>query len=180
MSHLNPHHPSSTSNSRLSTLPSHLRQSSIPSSLSSTFAGSSSGAGGPSPALVARIKEKKAELERLRELRDLSAALAGQMERLKGRLEVLGNGTEAVAAVLANWHNVLRAISMASTKIPPPPPPTAETSQAEPEPARKQAEEASTPQLPQTLVRIPVALEGGTSGVRGGEGAGEGRGDTGA
>jgi DASH complex subunit DAD2 len=93
------------------------------------------GAGGQSthsPQLVTRINEKKIELENLRELRDLSAQLAGQMEMLEEKLGTLANGTEgtrscslsfwqpliitAVAAVLSNWHNVLRAIRMASSK----------------------------------------------------------------
>ncbi|KAH9435760.1 hypothetical protein MCOR02_004678 [Pyricularia oryzae] len=38
---------------------------------------------GQSPALVARVNEKKAELEHLKELRDLSAAVATQMEALE-------------------------------------------------------------------------------------------------
>lgn len=49
---------------------------------------------GPSPMLVARITEKKAELEHLRELRDLSAAVAGQMEALEQKLSTLSDGTE--------------------------------------------------------------------------------------
>lgn len=85
--------------------------------------------------LLARINEKKAELENLKELRDLSAGLAGQMQMLEEKLATLSDGTEgmqmiglvtlphlvlmlliAVALVLGNWHNVLRAISMASSK----------------------------------------------------------------
>lgn len=54
------------------------------------------------------------ELENLKQLRDLSAGLAGQMQQLEEKLATLSNGTEAVAAVLGNWHNVLRAIHMAS------------------------------------------------------------------
>ena len=50
--------------------------------------------GGPSPALVARINEKKAELENLKELRDLSAGLAGQMQMLEDKLATLSDGTE--------------------------------------------------------------------------------------
>lgn len=78
-----------------------------------------SGAGGSvgsgqSPALVARVNEKKAELENLRELRDLSAAVATQMEALEQKLGTLSDGTEAIALVLGNWHNVLQAINMAS------------------------------------------------------------------
>lgn len=85
-----------------------------------------------SPLLVARINEKKTELESLKELRDLSAGLAMQMQTLEEKLSTLSDGTEgesmissidnvtnlgsmlAVAAVLSNWHNVLRAINMAS------------------------------------------------------------------
>lgn len=84
-----------------------------------------------SSALQQRINEKKVELENLKQLRDLSAGLAGQMEQLEEKLGTLSNGTEgmqqsidwcrqcrssslAVAAVLSNWHNVLRAIHMAS------------------------------------------------------------------
>lgn len=67
-----------------------------------------------SSALQARINEKKGELESLRQLRDLSAGLAGQMQQLEEKLGTLSDGTEAVAAVMANWGSVLRAVSMAS------------------------------------------------------------------
>ncbi|KAG7129792.1 DASH complex subunit DAD2 like protein [Verticillium longisporum] len=100
--------------------------------------------GGPSPALVARIEEKKAELDNLKQLRDLSAAVASQMEALEQQLSTLSDGTEAIATVIGNWHNVLRAINMASTKIPmPKDDATDDTSE-------------SAPSLPQTLVRIPT------------------------
>jgi len=39
------------------------------------------------------------------------------MESLEQKLATLNDGTEAVAMVLSNWHNVLRAISMASCKF---------------------------------------------------------------
>ncbi len=103
-------------------LPSHLRQASTSGNSAST---------GQSPVLLARINEKKVELENLKQLRDLSAGLAGQMQMLEEKLSTLSDGTEgtkvsntyqqsinllAVATVLGNWHNVLRAISMASSK----------------------------------------------------------------
>jgi DASH complex subunit DAD2 len=55
-----------------------------------------SGLGGSqqSPALVARINEKKQELENLIALRELSAALASQMQQLEEKLETLTDGTE--------------------------------------------------------------------------------------
>lgn len=51
---------------------------------------------GQSPALLARVNEKKAELENLKELRDLSAAVAAQMEALEQKLSTLSSGTEGV------------------------------------------------------------------------------------
>lgn len=66
-------------------LPTHLRQAST--------AGNSAQAG-QSPILLARINEKKAELENLKQLRDLSAGLAGQMQMLEEKLATLSDGTE--------------------------------------------------------------------------------------
>ncbi|KAK3943494.1 DASH complex subunit DAD2 [Diplogelasinospora grovesii] len=124
---------------------SHMRQPSTSASASST---------GQSTALVARVNEKKAELENLKELRDLSAAVATQMEALEQKLATLSDGTEAIALVLGNWHNVLRAINMASAKLP--------------KPAADETPSDSVP-LPQTLVRIPTehapALQAHTEGA---------------
>ncbi|KAI9867187.1 MAG: hypothetical protein M1813_009465 [Trichoglossum hirsutum] len=111
-----------------------------------SISGSSSSAG-QSPALVARINEKKIELENLKQLRDLSAGLAGQMQMLEEKLATLADGTEAVAAVLSNWHNVLRAINMASSKLPKP---------QDPEDEHEEAKKEPEVPLPQTLVRIPT------------------------
>ena len=47
-----------------------------------------------SPLLVARINEKKVELEGLKQLRDLSAGLAMQMQTLEEKLSTLSDGTE--------------------------------------------------------------------------------------
>lgn len=68
-------------------------------------------------ALQARVKEKQAELNSLKELQALSASVADQMQMLEDKLSTLADGTEAVATVLANWHSVLRAIHMASCKF---------------------------------------------------------------
>ncbi|OCK83622.1 hypothetical protein K432DRAFT_290656 [Lepidopterella palustris CBS 459.81] len=118
-------------------LPSHLRHPSTSNAQSST---------GQSPVLIARINEKKAELANLKELQALSAGLADQMQMLEDKLATLSDGTEAIAAVLSNWHNVLRAINMASMKTPKP---KEEDDNAETKP------EPEVP-LPQTLVRIPT------------------------
>ncbi|KAI9711433.1 MAG: hypothetical protein M1812_007178 [Candelaria pacifica] len=124
-------------------LSSNLRHPSISTSQNST---------GQSPVLLARINEKKAELEDLKQLRDLSGGLAGQMQMLEEKLATLADGTEAVAAVLSNWHNVLRAIHMASMKIPKPKDAGGQESTTEQEVKKSQ----SDVQLPQTLVRIPT------------------------
>ncbi|KAB8075066.1 DASH complex subunit Dad2-domain-containing protein [Aspergillus leporis] len=69
-----------------------------------------------SSVLAARIASKKAELDNLKQLCEMSGALAMQMHSLEQKIGTLKDGTEAVACVLSNWDNVLRAISMASTK----------------------------------------------------------------
>ncbi|KAI0124920.1 DASH complex subunit Dad2-domain-containing protein [Xylariales sp. AK1849] len=122
-------------------LPGHLRQGSTTSNPGGQSVGQSS-------TLQARINEKKAELENLRELRGLSAAVANQMEALEQKLSTLSDGTEAIATVLANWHNVLRAINMASAKLPKPRDTTDDQAAI--------AEESPSVPLPQTLVRIPT------------------------
>jgi DASH complex subunit DAD2 len=158
-------------------LPSHLRQA---STTSGNLTGS---AAGQSPILLARINEKKAELENLKQLRDLSAGLAGQMQMLEEKLATLSDGTEgkstitvsdqkalgslisiAVATVLGNWHNVLRAISMASSKFQLNPFSRPKLIQPVKIPKAKDGEEGEDTKnkedtelaLPQTLVRIPT------------------------
>ncbi|KAF8544068.1 DASH complex subunit Dad2-domain-containing protein [Trichophaea hybrida] len=139
--------------SRYSIAPPHNRQSSLsggPPSLSASH---------QSPALVARIEEKKQELESLIALRDLSGNLASQMEQLEEKLSTLADGTEAVAAVLSNWQTVLRAISMASTAIPKPKKPAEDDPFTESVPKDENdgfpKNDEGLP-MPQTLVRIPV------------------------
>ena len=74
-------------------LPSHLRQGSTSKNLGASA--------GQSPILLARINEKKAELENLKQLRDLSAGLAGQMQMLEEKLSTLSDGTEGMEQVVA-------------------------------------------------------------------------------
>lgn len=51
-------------------------------------------------ALTMRIEAKKAELENLGQLRDLSSALASQMQALEAKLCTLKDGTEGMSANL--------------------------------------------------------------------------------
>ncbi|RKF73195.1 DASH complex subunit DAD2 [Golovinomyces cichoracearum] len=117
---------------------SHMRYDSTARNIAST---------GRSSILLARICEKESELENLRQLRDLSASLAGQMEILEEKLATLTDGTEVVATVLGNWQNVLQAINMASQKLQ-----KSYETQEVMTPEVLQTE----PELPQTLVRIPT------------------------
>jgi DASH complex subunit DAD2 len=50
-------------------------------------------------ALTMRIEAKKAELENLTQLRDLSNALASQMQALEAKLATLKDGTECMLMV---------------------------------------------------------------------------------
>ncbi|CAK4010152.1 dash complex subunit dad2 like [Lecanosticta acicola] len=123
--------------------PASTRQTILPSQ--HTRSGSALGLGSSNQsALQSRIQEKKVELESLKQLRDLSAGLAGQMQQLQEKLNTLSNGTEAVAAVMGNWNTVLRAVYMASQAIPKP--------SADGEKETEGDEQA----LPKTLVRIPI------------------------
>ena len=58
--------------------------------------GGSQASAAQSPMLVARINEKKAELENLKQLRDLSGGLATQMQALEEKLSTLSDGTEGL------------------------------------------------------------------------------------
>lgn len=58
--------------------------------------GALQGSAGQSPVLVVRINEKRAELENLKQLRDLSGGLAVQMQALEDKLSTLADGTEGL------------------------------------------------------------------------------------
>ncbi|KAL2434817.1 hypothetical protein ABEF95_008060 [Exophiala dermatitidis] len=106
--------------------------------------------------LQTRIAAKRAELENLQALRDLSANLATQLSTLEEKLGTLRDGSQSVALVLANWENVLRAINMAAMKVPKP----ADVDESETQDADAEGESrvtsGSAQDLPVPLVRIPV------------------------
>ena len=58
---------------------------------------------GQSPVLLARISEKKQELENLKQLRDLSGGLTAQMQALEEKLSTLSNGTEGTYPIDVIW-----------------------------------------------------------------------------
>ncbi|KAI1907201.1 DASH complex subunit dad2 [Ophidiomyces ophidiicola] len=119
--------------------------------------------------LAARVAAKRSELDDLKQLREVSGALATQMEALNQKLETLRDGAEgassiegllaltiyvayatAVACVMANWENVLRAINMASIKASQIPPVEAESA------SQADIPRAEPSVLPAPLVRIPA------------------------
>ncbi|KAL4946184.1 hypothetical protein BDV06DRAFT_151699 [Aspergillus oleicola] len=112
-----------------------------------------------SSALMARIASKRAELDNLIQLRDMSNGLAGQMEALQSKLATLKDGTEAVACILANWDNVLRTITMASTNLK-----TSKETVKQELSAEDQDDVPVKSPLPATLVRIPAAQQNTPSG----------------
>jgi DASH complex subunit DAD2 len=70
-------------------IPSHIRNPSL-----------SQNAANQSPALLARVNEKKTELANLKELQALSASVADQMQMLEDKLSKLADGTEGAAGML--------------------------------------------------------------------------------
>ncbi|RVD81223.1 uncharacterized protein DFL_009097 [Arthrobotrys flagrans] len=138
----------------------HFRQSSVGPGFQLAFGGTGvgGGTGAQQPQLISRINEKKIELENLKQLRDLSANLAKQLGELEAKLGTLSDGTEVVATVLANWHNVLRAISLASAHLQQPPKLPEETSTNEDKMEEDDQETQEKQIYPEMLVRIPTQL----------------------
>jgi DASH complex subunit DAD2 len=116
---------------------------------SQSLRGSSSTQSQPAQSLLqARIAQKRAELDSLKQLRDLSANLTAQLEQLETKLSQLNDGAQSVALVLANWENVLSVIRMAGMK----------TGDVVAEKAGERSPEKETEEqkLPVPLVRIPM------------------------
>lgn len=78
----------------------------------------SSASANPGTSLLAsRVAEKKRELASLLQLQQLSSDLVNDLESLASHAGSLADGTEAVAAVMKNWGNITRALSLASTNL---------------------------------------------------------------
>ncbi len=82
----------------------HLRQTSV------------SGGALAGMSLQARVNEKREELEHLKQLRDLSAAVATQMEALEEKLSTLADGTEGAWAGLGEISTGVGLTSGASNR----------------------------------------------------------------
>lgn len=64
-----------------------------------------------------QIAERQAELKKLLEFRDVALGMASELTTLQTKLETMEDGAKGVALVLSNWHNVTRAISLASLSL---------------------------------------------------------------
>lgn len=65
-------------------------------------------------AIYQKIAEKRANLERFREFKELTDDLVLQLESIGDKLETMNGGTASVALILANWKSVVQSISLAS------------------------------------------------------------------
>ncbi|CAI5756660.1 unnamed protein product [Candida verbasci] len=67
-----------------------------------------------SRSIYSKIAEKRANLELLREFKELTNELLAELEFIGSNLEVVQDGTSSVAIVLSNWQNVIQNIQLAS------------------------------------------------------------------
>ncbi|GAC73861.1 hypothetical protein PANT_9c00337 [Moesziomyces antarcticus T-34] len=131
--------------------------------------------GGPSSsANQARLVSKQAELEGLRALKDQSAKMVKELERLAETVDQMADGGDSIASVMGSWQGVFRAIQIAraSTVFTNPPTDTAEgaedtsTEQEEDDLYNYGPAPNSKPALIDTMVRIPIDLDGAIARAR--------------
>lgn len=64
--------------------------------------------------MAQRLSDKQRELENFVQLQHMSQSLVEELEGLESKLKNLADGTQAVALVLQNWGNIMRALTLAS------------------------------------------------------------------
>lgn len=72
---------------------------------------------GASSSIAQRLADKQRELEHFTQLQQMSHSLVEELEALEQKLQNLADGTQAVALVLQNWGNIVRALTLASCKL---------------------------------------------------------------
>ncbi|KAI3404364.2 DAD2 [Candida oxycetoniae] len=65
-------------------------------------------------AIYQKISEKRANLEKLREFKNLTNDLANELERIGDQLETMKDGTESIASIMKTWQSVIQSINLAS------------------------------------------------------------------
>ncbi|SNX81951.1 uncharacterized protein MEPE_00656 [Melanopsichium pennsylvanicum] len=125
--------------------------------------------GGPSSsANHARLISKQAELEGLRALKDQSARMVKELERLAEKVDIMADGGDSIASVMGSWQGVFRAIQIAraSTIFTNPLATTSTDAGADTSTEQDSDDDlysygpapTSKPALIDTMVRIPVNL----------------------
>ncbi|CAO1629332.1 unnamed protein product [Jaminaea pallidilutea] len=121
------------------------RPSVHPSSLSSSSASATNASSSTS-----RVAAKQAELDGLRQLRNYSAVLVKELEKMGEGLEGIRQGGESVSQVMSSWQTVFRGIQVAQNSV------QQRTQASEANADGEDEEERLANLVPDTLVRIPV------------------------
>lgn len=125
--------------------------------------------GGPSSsANQMRLISKQAELEGLRALKDQSARMVKELERLAEKVDIMADGGDSIASVMGSWQGVFRAIQIARASTVFTNPAAYETKAADTSEEQEEEDDlynygpapTSKPALIDTMVRIPVDLDG--------------------
>ncbi|CDS00630.1 hypothetical protein [Sporisorium scitamineum] len=119
--------------------------------------------GGPSSsANQARLISKQAELEGLRALKDQSARMVKELERLAEKVDIMADGGDSIASVMGSWQGVFRAIQIARAATDANS--SADTSTEEDDDLYTYGPATtSKPALIDTMVRLPLDLDGAIS-----------------
>ncbi|GAC99365.1 DASH complex subunit Dad2 [Pseudozyma hubeiensis SY62] len=130
--------------------------------------------GGPSSsANQMRLISKQAELEGLRALKDQSARMVKELERLAEKVDIMADGGDceyldiAIASVMGSWQGVFRAIQIARASTVFMNPPSTEPTSADTSAEQDSDDDlynygpapTSKPALIDTMVRIPIDLD---------------------
>ncbi|KAJ1030084.1 hypothetical protein NDA16_000997 [Ustilago loliicola] len=129
--------------------------------------------GGPSSsANQARLISKQAELEGLRALKDQSAKMVKELERLAEKVDIMADGGDSIASVMGSWQGVFRAIQIARASTVFMNPNGTEGNSADTSVEQEEDDDdlynygpapTSKPALIDTMVRIPIDLDGAIS-----------------
>lgn len=84
---------------------------------SSSSATSNSSSALSSSSIYQKIAEKRTNLEKLREFKQLTSDLVIQLESIGNKLETMNEGTASVGLILSNWQSVIKSISLASLAL---------------------------------------------------------------
>ncbi|SJX60671.1 uncharacterized protein SRS1_11899 [Sporisorium reilianum f. sp. reilianum] len=128
--------------------------------------------GGPSSsANQARLISKQAELEGLRALKDQSARMVKELERLAEKVDIMADGGDSIASVMGSWQGVFRAIQIARASTVFMNPSASDANSSSADTSTEEDDDlytygpatTSKPALIDTMVRLPLDLDGAIS-----------------